>query len=132
MPEETRGACHCGLIAWKFNRPAKSIVKCHCGNCRKLQGSDYSTWVVVEAECFRLERGEEFLSKYEVGKSSRSFCSKCGTTVFLINGKHLPTDVVIPLGAIEHFDVSLSPQVNVYTGDKAEWVEISDTETVLS
>lgn len=44
------GSCHCGAVRWSVTPPVKTVVKCHCGNCRKLQGSDYSTWVVVPAD----------------------------------------------------------------------------------
>ena len=127
------GSCHCGAVKWEFTQPIKTVVKCHCGACRKLQGSDYSTWVIVPSEQYSVTKGKDAVTKYQATeKSSKNFCSACGTPVFLINGIHFPDDVVLPLGAIENYSDELAPQIQVYTTDKATWVNLHEDEPVLS
>ena len=130
--ENYAGRCHCGSVSWSFAPSVQAVLKCHCNNCRKLQGSDYSTWVVVPSDQFSLTSGHEQVSSYTTGVSSRSFCSQCGTTVFLNNGKHFPEATIVPLGLIENFDDALAPQAHVYSSDKAGWVVIPESEAILS
>lgn len=122
-----KGSCHCSSVRWEFSLPIKTVVKCHCANCRKLQGSDYSTWVIVPSDQFSISDGNENVTTYEPqGVSRKSFCSKCGSPVFLVNGKHFPDEVVLPKGNIENYTDALAPQIQVYTPDKAVWVLLHD------
>ncbi|WP_119168965.1 GFA family protein [Algihabitans albus] len=130
--EETHGSCHCGDVRWVFTPPIKTVVKCHCGNCRKLQGSDYSTWVVVPSEQFHITEGERRLTTYRTGVSSKSFCPRCGTAAYLVNGRHFPGHVVLALGSLDGCSDALAPHVQVYTPDRAVWVKLHDDEPVLS
>jgi len=74
---EAKGSCYCGAVQWEFTLPVKTVVKCHCGMCRKLQGSDYSTWAVVPSEQFTITKGSEAVTKYQANeKSSKNFKEK--------------------------------------------------------
>lgn len=128
-----KGSCHCGSVQWEFSLPIKTVVKCHCGNCRKLQGADYSTWVVVPAKQHSITQGKENITKYQANeRSSKNFCSNCGTAVFLVNGKHFYGDVILALGTIDNYSKNLAPQIQVYTSNKAEWVKLHEDEPVLN
>lgn len=128
-----KGSCHCGTVRWEFTLPAKTVVKCHCGNCRKLQGSDYSTWVIVPAEQYTITNGKDSVTTYQANKiSSKHFCSLCGTAAFLVNGKHFPGDVVLALGTLQNYSEELAPQIQVYTPDKASWVTLHEDEPIFS
>lgn len=127
------GSCHCNAVKWSFTLPVKTVVKCHCGNCRKLQGSDYSSWLVVPQSEFELTSGREQITTYEANDaSSKSFCSACGSAIYLVNGKHFPENYVLPLGAVENYTKELAPQIQVYTPDKADWVKIHEDEPIFS
>jgi len=127
------GSCHCGAIQWEFVLPTTAVLKCHCGNCRKLQGADYSTWAVVPSSQHKITKGVEAITEYQANeRSSKSFCSRCGSPVFHINGKHFPDNVVLALGSLNNYSNDLAPQVQVYTSDKADWVKLHDDEPIAS
>lgn len=120
-------SCHCGKIQCSFTLPVTAVVQCHCQNCRKLQGSDYSTWVAVHQQQFSIDRGEEHLVEYRANdQSSKIFCSHCGTGVFCINGKHFKHHKVLPLGSIDNYSFELAPFLKVYTENKAAWLKLHD------
>lgn len=128
-----KGSCHCNSVMWEFSLPIKTVVKCHCGNCRKLQGSDYSSWVVVPQSQFQVTSGEDKLTTYKASEvSKKSFCAMCGAAAYLVNGKHFPNEFVLPLGAIDNYNEDLAPQIQVYTTDKAQWVNLDKEEPVLN
>ena len=128
-----QGGCHCGHVSWEFELPVKTVVKCHCNNCRKLQGSDYSSWIVVPKSQFKVNSGREEISTYHFSEvSQKYFCANCGSTVYGINGKHFPTDFMVPLGEVDNYSEDLAPKIQVYSKYKAEWVHIHDDEPVVS
>lgn len=92
-----------------------------------MQGTDYTTWIAVPDNQFAIDEGSSLISRYAFNKkSSKSFCSSCGTAVCGVNEKHFPEHKVVPLGAIENYSDEIKPQVQVYTEDKAPWVQIHD------
>lgn len=131
--KQIKGSCHCGSIAWEFDLPITTVVKCHCSMCRKLQGSDHSTYIVVPKEQFSLSKGKDRVVGYKATEISyKNFCSVCGTPTHLINGKHFPNDLVLPLGIVENHTDELAPQVQVYTSEKASWSNIHDDVPLLN
>jgi len=130
---KVKGSCYCGTVSWEFSLPINTVIKCHCGSCRKLQGSDYSTWVVVRSENYSISNGKNSVTSYQAtSKSSKHFCSVCGSAVFLVNGRHFPDDVVLALGAIDNYSDELAPKMQVYSSDRASWVNLHEDEPVFS
>ncbi|WP_445360282.1 GFA family protein [Microbulbifer sp. EKSA005] len=128
-----KGSCHCGSAAWEFDLPIKAAVKCHCSMCRKLQGSDYSTYVVIPKKQFSLSKGRDSIVSYQATeKSYKNFCSVCGTPTHLINGKHFPDDFVLPLGIVKNYTDELAPQIQVYTTEKSPWSNIHDDVPIFT
>ena len=122
-----KGSCHCGSVNWECDPPIKTVVKCHCSMCRKLHGSDHSTYVIVPKEQFSLTKGKGLVMSYQATeKSYKNFCSICGTPIYLLNGKHFPNEFVLPLGIIENYTNELAPQIQVYTSEKPAWVNIHE------
>ena len=129
----TNGRCHCGTVRWEFTLPVKTVVKCHCENCRKLQGSDYSTWAMVPSDQHSITAGNDFVTVYEdEEKSTKYFCSQCGCTAYLINRKYFPNEVVLALGLLENYREELAPQIQVFTPEKAPWVNLHEDEPIYS
>ncbi|MFP2768131.1 GFA family protein [Oceanisphaera sp. KMM 10153] len=116
----------------------QTVVKCHrnqCRNnqCRKLQGEDYSYWVVVPQSQFNITSGEDNVSTYKASDvSSKFFYSNCGSAAYFVNGKCFPDDDVLPLGAVESYVNELAPRIQVYTTGKAPWVTLHDDEPIYS
>ena len=124
--------CHCMKIQCSFALPATTVVQCHCQNCRKMQGSDYSTWLAIIREQFSIDAGRQFITEYQINeRSSKSFCSFCGTVVCAINGKHFNEHLMVPLGVVKNYSPDLEPRLQVYVTNKAEWVQIHDGVNVL-
>jgi len=115
-------SCHCGKVQCAFNAPITTVVQCHCKNCRKLQGADFSTWVVIPDNQLQVNQGESEISHYAFNhRSKKCFCSSCGTVVYGENGKHFKNHKLISLGTVENYKDSLKPQLQVYKESKASW-----------
>lgn len=122
-----RSSCHCGSVQCTFKLPTTAVVQCHCNNCRKLQGSDYSSWVAVNTEQFSIDEGQQYLTEYRTNEgSSKNFCALCGSAIYCINNKHFAKHKLLPLGSVDNYSVALKPLMQVYTQDKAQWLQLHD------
>ena len=51
------GRCLCEHIHFSVSDDAVTVVNCHCNLCRKMNGSAFSTYVVVNESEFELVSG---------------------------------------------------------------------------
>jgi hypothetical protein len=131
--EIINGACHCNEVQWVFHLPVSTVVQCHCQNCRKMQGGDYSTWIAVPDKQFSVVAGEELISYYQFNdRSSKSFCQSCGTVIHGINGKHFSEHKLVSLGTVDKYLTELKPQMQVYTEHKSDWGIVQDNVPVVT
>jgi hypothetical protein len=123
--DEIKATCCCGNVELSFSLPVTKVVQCHCESCRKMNGSDYSTWIAINNDQFSVDDGNEYIKEFRLNNlSSKSFCSTCGTGVFGINGKHFKDQKLVPLGIVSNYTYEIKPQVQVYTDNRAAWVEL--------
>ncbi len=132
MSSSITGRCHCGLVQWIAELPKKVILNCHCNLCRQLSGADYSSWVIFPEKQVEICQGSEDISHYQATDNySISFCSKCGSTVNAVNEEKFPNDIYLARGNITS-DFDMPADLQVYTVDKASWLEINDAIPVFN
>ncbi|WP_397471239.1 GFA family protein [Rheinheimera sp.] len=113
------GSCNCKEVKFVSSDEVKAIVNCHCTLCRKMNGSAFSTYVVVSDADFKLISGN--LKTVQVSENaSKSICQYCGTPIFNQNSKLGPIRI-LHLGSIDT-DVILEPAVNIYCDSQLNWV----------
>jgi hypothetical protein len=120
------GACLCGGVRFRIELPTLFCAHCHCSMCRRNHGAAYVTWVGAARERLALEAGAELLVRYASSQhGSRSFCSRCGTSLFCENEAH-PERVDIPLANLLA-PIDREPQLHFFSDDRAAWTAIGDT-----
>jgi len=114
------GCCHCKEVTFSSSQQIKAILNCHCGLCRKMNGSAFSTYVVVPSHEFSLTSGT--LKTVKVSEhSTKSFCVSCGTPIYNQSTRY-PGLTIIHYGALN--DVShLSPVLDTYCANQVPWIE---------
>ena len=125
-PEQgtTSGGCYCGAARFRFASAAASVVHCHCGQCRRLSGAAFTTWVSVAKESLALS-GATALTAFRVTDNvTRHFCSVCGTHVYT-EDLRLPGVLGVPAGAIDGA-LPAMPTAHYFVSDKAPWHTIAD------
>ncbi len=80
------GGCHCGRIRFEVETEARVLLECDCSMCSK-KGNLH---LIVEAEQFRLLRGQGSLSEYHFGTgvAKHLFCSHCGIHPYYVPRSH--------------------------------------------
>jgi hypothetical protein len=119
------GSCLCGAVRFEVKLPTRFCVHCHCSMCRRNHGAAFVTWIGVPKTSFRVTCGEPNLTRYQSSDhGNRSFCSRCGTSLFCELDRDPDTvDVTMAsmLGPIDQ-----APQAHVYFDTHVEWVRLFD------
>jgi len=120
-----RGGCLCGGVRYEYGGEFTQFVYCHCGQCRKAQGSAFASNAPIEEAKFRLLAGAELLKGYasSPGKQ-RVFCGNCGSPIYS-KAAAKPGVLRLRMGTLDT-PPGIKPQAHIYTASKAAWYDILD------
>lgn len=120
------GDCLCGAVRFEVTLPTMFCGHCHCTMCQRNHGAAFVTWFGVDRSQLNVMEGESELVRYDSSEhGTRSFCSRCGTSLFCENDEH-PDRVDIPLANM-NAPIDRAPQVHVHVDSKANWYAIADS-----
>jgi hypothetical protein len=118
-----QGGCFCGAVRYEISTDPKSLVHCHCADCRRTSGAPSLAWVIIPAEGFSWLSGEpkSFASSPPV---TRTFCGICGTTLTYFYEKSSNIDVTT--ASLDDPD-SFAPIKEIWVEQRLGW-DILDEE----
>ncbi len=124
------GACLCGAVRFTVKLPSSFCGHCHCSMCRRNHGAGFVTWFAVPEQQLSIDEGKDELVKFASSDhGTRSFCSRCGSSLFCVTGL-TPDHIDIPLASMEG-PIDREPQIHVYYDDRVPWVDANDGLTRL-
>ena len=118
------GGCLCGAVRFSIDPAPHAVYFCHCGQCRKAQGSAFAASVPVPRAAFTLLAGGEQLRSYRATPhKARWFCSHCGSPLYSeVDG----ADVLrVRAGALDDAR-TLTAVAHIFVADRAPWYRIDD------
>lgn len=120
-----QGACLCGAVRFQVTLPTLFCVHCHCTMCQRNHGAAYVTWLGVPRDQTKICDGQELLTRYSSSShGSRTFCSRCGTSLFCESENHAD-HVDIPLANMQG-PIDRVPEAHCYFDSHVQWVAIED------
>jgi hypothetical protein len=121
-----KGSCLCGAVKYEVDKIKSQMGHCHCSMCRKFHGAAFSTLGEADVKDFRWIAGEDQLKHYVATNGSvRQFCQNCGSSMTFAVSKESSDLIEFSLGTLDS-DLDVLPDAHVYTGSKANWVDICD------
>ncbi len=119
---KTTGGCLCGAVRYEVHGPIRSVVYCHCAQCRKTSGH-----FVAASACERdkLELIEDAgLRWYESSAhAQRGFCSVCGASLFWRPSGD--GDVSIMAGTIDA-PTGVKAIAHIFVANTSDYYELGD------
>jgi len=122
MGDALTGACHCGSVSFHLVNPARLVVNCHCDECKKRNGSAFSTYLAVAEQDLVFDKGRECLREYKIdGEGIKYFCGECGSPMYNRNFR-FPGLYLVFYGAMNQA-ATYRPVFNVYCESRHDWVD---------
>ena len=119
------GGCLCGAVRFEVAGPLAPIQLCHCGQCRKAQGSAFGANIPVASAAFRLASGQDALREFRASPGKRRvFCGTCGAPIFSQRDA-APETLRLRVGALDQDD-GLEVGFHIQTASRAAWFPIDD------
>ncbi|WP_337186912.1 GFA family protein [Phenylobacterium sp.] len=120
------GGCLCGGVRYEVDGPLAPVQFCHCGQCRKAQGSAFAANMPVASTAFRLLQGEALLREHRASPGKRRvFCGACGSPIFS-QRDDTPGTKRLRVGTLDGDGADLTHGFHIQTGSKAAWWPIPD------
>ena len=105
------GGCLCGGVRSEVEGPLAAVQLCHCGQCRKAQGSAF---------------GANLLREYRASTAKRRvFCGTCGSPLFS-QRDGTPEVLRLRAGTLDGDCAGLEIGFHIQTASKAAWWSIDD------
>jgi hypothetical protein len=119
------GSCLCGAVKFEATSPS-SCFHCHCSICRRAYGAAFGTLAGFESKNLQITSSPDNLTRYRTeSDAARSFCKKCGSTLFY-ESPHAEGEVYVTLANLgeEH---DLQPECHYFVDHGAKWFSITDS-----
>lgn len=122
MSEFGTGGCLCGAVRYSIVGPMRSVIYCHCSQCRKQSGHYYAATSSSNDDLKVV--GSQHLTWYRASESARrGFCSKCGSALFWKGDGS--ADISILAGSLD-LPTGLQADRHIYVADKGDYYTIDD------
>ena len=119
---ETTGGCLCGGVRYGVSGPLRSIVYCHCSQCRRTSGHFVAaTAVAKDALVVVADNSLEWFASSEF--ASRGFCRRCGSSLFRL--PKAEDHVSIMAGTLDE-SAGLKAVEHIYARDKGDYYKLTD------
>jgi hypothetical protein len=119
-PSARSGGCMCGAVRYRVTGPLRSVVMCHCTQCRRQTGHVMASTAARRAD-LHLESAGELRWYAASSEARRGFCGRCGSVLFWdAVGRAY---VSITAGSLDD-SRGLETAWHIFTADKGGYYEI--------
>ncbi len=81
------GGCLCGAIDYRVSGPLRSVLHCHCENCRRITGN-FMASSGCPTDALVVDDDDGALRWYDLGYAKYGFCTVCGSQLFWVGAEH--------------------------------------------
>lgn len=115
------GSCLCGAVKYEVHGPLRTVVVCHCTQCRKQTGSVMHA-TAARDEYFRIVETRGLKWVRSSGMAQRGFCAECGSVLFWKGDGRDYT--AITAGSLDG-PTGLTTDGHIYCDDAGDYYEIT-------
>ena len=119
-PPSLTGGCLCGKVRYAVHHRPRSLLDCHCLDCRRSAGAPYVSWGTVDRKHFELQLGK--LRRVTFAGRLRSFAGCCGTPILFQSSARSP-EVDFTLASLDD-PRPFAPQKATWCEDHVPWVPL--------
>ncbi|HLY53510.1 MAG TPA: GFA family protein [Steroidobacteraceae bacterium] len=116
------GGCLCGAVRYQVTGPLRSVVLCHCTQCRRSTGHFMAATAARHCD-FRLIEESQLRWYRSSDCARRGFCGRCGSTLFWQGGGR--DYISIAAGTLDGA-TGLVSACHIFVADKGDYYSIDD------
>jgi hypothetical protein len=120
------GSCLCGAVRYEARGAPRAVNHCHCLQCQRQSGAAMVTWATWPRLSVRVRQGEaaDFESSPGI---KRSFCARCGSTLFWcrVARERDGGELDIAAGTLDEPD-RLAPTEHIFVKSRRRWMPLCD------
>ncbi|MCP3972847.1 MAG: GFA family protein [Rhodobacteraceae bacterium] len=113
------GSCLCGAVRYRVDGPLRSVVACHCVQCRKTSGHHVAA---TSAPRDRVSVDGEVTWYHASDTARRGFCATCGSSLFW-DGQG--DNLSIHAGTLDG-ETGLKLIGHIYCADKGDYYQLDE------
>ena len=118
------GSCLCGAVRYEARGTPMAVNHCHCAQCQRMSGGAMLTWATWPRAAMRMVRGEAVDFESSPGVK-RSFCARCGSTMFWRRVAREREEIDIAAGTLDQAD-RLAPTLHIFVKSRQPWLPLCD------
>lgn len=123
-----QGSCLCGKVSYQISGKVRSVVACHCTQCRKTSGH-YVAATQAARDTLEIS-GADHLTWYVSSQTAkRAFCSTCGSQMFWTA---LGTDTISIMAGTLDGPTGLRLDRQICIADKGDYYDLPDADCVAA
>ena len=120
------GSCLCGRVTYQIRDTPRSVVGCHCTQCRKTSGHHVAA-TRVSSDKLDIQGGANITWYQSSDTAERGFCATCGSQLFWRTFGSPNTSVMA--GTIDG-DTGLTMDRQLYADTKGDYYALPDVAVV--
>jgi hypothetical protein len=114
------GQCLCGAVRFRLTGAMRSVVVCHCGQCRRWHGH-VGAYTRVAKSDLAVEGDVAWYRSSE--RARRGFCRDCGSSLFW---ERTGSDQISVAAGTLEAPTGLTTTLQIYVEDAGDYYEIDD------
>lgn len=117
------GGCQCGAVRYRLLARPLGVYRCHCKDCQRFSGADYSMSMVVRREAFEHVAGETSAYRKTADSGRQALmhaCAACGTKLW--NEPLASPDILILKPGTLDESGWAAPAGDIWTSRALPWV----------
>ncbi|MBW0002033.1 MAG: GFA family protein [Hyphomicrobiales bacterium] len=117
-----KGGCLCGGVRYEIRGELRSVVACHCSQCRRTSGN-FVTATNCGLDDIVFETDDNLRWYRSSESAERGFCCVCGSNLFWrpVNGDHLS----VMAGTLDT-PTGLRLSKHIFVADKSDYYDLND------
>jgi hypothetical protein len=116
------GGCLCGGVRYRVRGALRSIIACHCSQCRRTSGH-YAAMTSAPSAKVELTTSDPLLWYRSSDTAERGFCGICGANLFW---KQTGRDEISITAGTLDTPTHLAIEEHIFVADKSDYYSIDD------
>ena len=121
-----KGSCLCGKVRYELTSQPRSVVACHCTQCRKTSGH-YVAATQIDRDSLELQGSENITWFRSSEEAVRGFCSFCGSQLFWMIENS--TTISIMAGSLDR-PTGLVMDRQIHSSSKGDYYSLPNCQKV--